>query len=248
MWRIPGPRRLRRVKITRHWRLFFYALVATAAAGVLILWLDPDAAGLYLFGVYSIPGNSIIPVPHEPGLLYFAAYYHPIWIALAGCAGTAVAAFADYGVVEAAMRHPKINGAREARLFKSAVKWLMRWPFATCFVFALTPLPIYVVRVLAPASGYPVWRYVTAITLGRLPRFFAVAWVGYLFPLPGWLLVAMFVLLIAALFVAGKSTSSDGIDDDVTDVAEGEEILVPDLTDPDHPQPGISNTRLPRMS
>lgn len=245
MWRIPGLRRLRRLELSRNWRLFLYALVLTAVVGVVVVTLFPDYAGLYLFGVYAIPSNSIVPVPHEPGLLYFSQFYHPVWIAIAGTLGTGVAAFADYGVVEAAMRHPRINGAREARLFKWAVKWLMRYPFATCFIFSLTPLPIYVVRVLAPAAGYPVWRYVCAIMLGRFPRFFALAWIGYLFPLPGWLLLAMFVALLVALYVASRSTSSEAIEDDAS---IGEEIVVPDLTDPEHPLPDISNSRLPRMT
>jgi membrane protein YqaA with SNARE-associated domain len=227
--------------------MFFYALLITAVFGGLVHWLFTDLSGLFLFWVYSIPSNSIVPVPHEPGLLYFAKYYDPLWIAVAGCLGTGVAAFADYGVVEVAMRHPKINGAREARLFKWSVKWLMRYPFATCFVFSATPLPIYVVRILAPASHYPVGRYVAAIMLGRFPRFYLVAWLGHLFKLPTWSLVAMFVLLIAGLVVASFNTSSDGIDDDEEDL-EGEEILVPDLTDPERPKPGISNTRIPRMS
>jgi membrane protein YqaA with SNARE-associated domain len=242
---------MRRIELGKNWRLFLYALALTALAGVAIVWLAPDFAGLYLFGVYAIPSNSIVPVPHEPGLLYFAQFYHPVWIAIAGTLGTGVAAFADYGVVEAALRHPRINSARQARLFKWAVKWLMRYPFATCFIFSLTPLPIYVVRILAPAAGYPVWRYVCAIMLGRLPRFFALAWIGYLFPLPTWLLVGMFVLLIAALVVASRNTSADRTDrtdDGAGDAAAGEEILVPDLTDPEHPVPGISNSRIPRMS
>jgi membrane protein YqaA with SNARE-associated domain len=246
MWRIPGLRRLRRLELSAHWRLFFYALTLTALAGLLVLWLAPDFAGLYLFGVYAIPSNSIVPVPHEPGLLYFAQFYHPVWIALAGTLGTGVAAFADYGVVEAAMRHPKINGAREARMYKWAVKWLMRYPFATCFIFALTPLPIYVVRVLAPASGYPVGRYVSAIMLGRLPRFFAIAWIGYLFPLPGWFLGALFVALLAVLFLASRSTARSVVDP-AAEVA-GEEIVIPDLTDPDHPRPDISSSQLPRAT
>lgn len=246
MWRIPGLQRLRRFELSKHWRLFFYALALAALVGGLVLWFAPDYAGLYLFGVYAIPSNSIVPVPHEPGLLYFAQFYHPAWIAIAGTLGTGVAAFADYGVVEAAMRHPKINGARQARLYKWAVKWLMRYPFATCFLFSFTPLPIYVVRVLAPASGYPVQRYVCAIMLGRLPRFFAIAWIGYLFPLPGWFLGALFVALIAVLFIASRSTRSGT----TADAAEEpiEEIVIPDLTDPDHPVPGVSSSKLPRAT
>lgn len=225
--------------------MFFFALLLTAAAGPLTIWLYSDLSGLYLFGVYSIPSNSIVPLPHEPGLLYFAKYYHPAYIAVAGTLGSGVAAFADYGVVEAAMRHPKISGAREAKLFKWSVKWLMRFPFATIVLFALTPLPIYVVRILAPASGYPVLRYVLAVMVGRYPRFLAVAYVGHMFHFPTWSLVAMFVAFMLLVIIAGKSTSTIGMKEDAE---EGEELLVPDLTDPDHPKPGVSSTQLPRIN
>ncbi len=217
--------------------MFAYALTACAIAGALIDAFWPRAAGLFIFALYSIPANSIVPVPHEPGLLYFAKYYDPVWIAVAGTVGTAVAAFADYEVVERAMRHPRIRGARETKLYKWSVKWLMRLPFATIVLFALTPLPIYVVRVLAPASGYPVGRYVLALMVGRFPRFLAVAWFGHTFPLPTWFLILLFFVLIGALYLASRKTGNVGLDD--TDLAEdGEELPVPDLTDPDAPKPG----------
>jgi len=226
--------------------MFFVALALAAASGLLIEMLWPRFSGLFLFGLYSIPTNSIIPAPHEPGLLFFARYYEPILIAVAGTLGTAVAAFADYEVVERAMRHPRIRDAREARLFKWSIRWLMRFPFWTIVLFAFTPLPIYVVRVLAPASGYPVWRYVTALMVGRFPRFFLVAWFGHTFPLPTWFLVLLFVVLVAGVWVGSKLSGNAGLDD--TDPAEdGEEIPVPDLTDPDQPKPGVSGTRLPKV-
>ncbi len=247
MWRIPSIKRLRQLKLTHYWRIFFIALTMCAVAGVVIDLVYPDAAGLYIWGIYSIPSNSILPIPHEPVLLYFSKYYDPLWIAVAGTLGTAVAAFADYEVVERAMRHPRIRGAREARLYKLAVRWLMHWPFATIVLFAFTPLPIYVVRVLAPASGYPIRRYVLALMVGRLPRFFVVAWLGHTFPLPSWIYLVMFVMLIGSLVMASKTTGNAGLDD--TDAAEdGEEIPIPDLRDPDDPKPGVSGSRLPKVS
>jgi membrane protein YqaA with SNARE-associated domain len=226
--------------------MFFVALALCALGGTAIMAFWPELSGLFLFGVYSIPTNSIIPAPHEPGLLYFAKHYDPLLIAVAGTLGTAVAAFADYEVVERAMRHPRIRGAREARLFKWSVRWLMRFPFLTVVLFAATPLPIYVVRVLAPASGYPVARYVTALMVGRLPRFYAVAWFGHTFPLPTWFLATLFAVMVSGLYLGSKVTGNAGLDD--TDLAEdGEEIPVPDLTDPEQPKPGVSGTRLPKV-
>lgn len=199
-WNRIASRRRRRA-LTPHWRSVGIALAASAVLGALLLLFLPSASGLFLFGLYSIPSNSMVPVPHEPGLLYFARYYSPFWIALAGTLGTAVAAFADYDLVERGLRHPKIRAARDTRTYQWAVRWLLARPFVTIVLFAATPLPVYVIRVLAPAAGYPVRRYVAAMMVGRFPRFYAVAWLGHVVPIPPWILGLMFAALIASLVV-----------------------------------------------
>ncbi len=230
MWRIPGIRRLRRVRLNRHWRAFFVCLCATALIGALVVWLAPAYDGLFLLGLFAIPSNSIVPIPHEPGILYFAQYYHPLWIAVVGCAGAALVGFADYAIVEAAIRHPKMARTREAKLFQWSVKWMARWPFAIIALFALIPvLPVYVVRVLAPASHYPVWRYILAQTVGRFPRFLALAWLGATIHFPTWALLLMFAILLGALYLSSRSTSSAGLDDDEDPDAD-EELEIPDLS------------------
>lgn len=235
MWRTPSLRRLRRLKLDRYWRAFFIGLTLCAVAGALVVWLAHDYAGLFLLGIYSIPSNSIIPVPHEPAILYFAKFYHPVSIALVATLGTVVVAFADYAIVEAAMRHPRVSGAREARLFRWCVKWMTRWPFAIIVLFTLTPLPIYVVRVLAPATGYPLRRYILALIVGRFPRFLALAYIGYFVPIPGWALLAMFVLLILFMWL-GSRTGGAAAEDDEDEVIDDAVVLdLPDLTDPEHP-------------
>lgn len=195
-------------EISPYWQSFCWALLLCAAAGALLLALKPDAAGIFLFGLYSIPTNSMLPLPHEPGLLYFAKYYHPFWIALAGTLGTAVVAFADYDVVERALTHPRIRSAQGTRVYRWAVRWLMARPFITIVLFSATPLPIYVVRVLAPASGYPLRRYIAALMVGRFPRFYLFAWLGYLYPIPTWVLVVMFVVLIASVLLVTNGDSA----------------------------------------
>lgn len=203
--------RLRR-PLPEYWQRFFWALLGFAVAGAAILYFVPDFAGMFLFSIYSMPANSLLPVPHEPGLLFFAKYYDPAWIALAGCVGTAVAAAIDYPVVKTAFNHPKIRRTRNTRLYRSSVKWLMRYPFMTIVVFAATPLPVYVVRVLAPATGYPLWRYMLATMIGRFPRYFAVAWVGHLVHIPSWVLLGMFLLLVGSLVLGSKTADEVGID------------------------------------
>lgn len=189
----------------RHGRAFVLALGGFGIAGLTVALAAPGFAGLVLFALYSIPSNSMIPVPHEPGLLYFAKLYHPVWIATAGTLGASIVCIADYAVVGAALRHPRMKSASESRLFRWATCWMSRWPFAIITLFALIPLPVYVVRVLAPASGYPLPRYMAAQALGRFPRFLALAWIGHAIQLPTWLLAAMFVVLLAACLIGTRS-------------------------------------------
>ena len=145
-----------------HWRSFYLCLCAIIVAGTVMVLVLPRLAGLFLLGLYCIPTNSIFPLPHEPGVLYFAQFYDPLWIAIAATVASVIMSFADYAMVEAWMRHPRLGAVQHTRLFKWAVRWMKRWPFAIIVLFSLTPLPISVVRILAPASGYPVSRYIAA--------------------------------------------------------------------------------------
>jgi membrane protein YqaA with SNARE-associated domain len=228
-------RRLRRVPLSRYWRMFVVALGVLAALGAALVLLVPDMAGLFLLAVYCIPTNSVIPIPHEPGLLYFARYYDPLWIALAATAGSVVVSFSDYALVEWGMRHPRTQGARETRVFRWAVRWMARAPFWIVVIFSLVPfLPLSPIRILAPASGYPVWRYIGAQIVGRTPRFFALAWLGATVQLPTWAILSLFGIMVLSLAYGSRSAARP----EAEVVAEGavvEAVVVPDLSDPEHP-------------
>lgn len=240
MWHFPSFRRLRQLQLTRRWRAFFLGLCAYAVLGGAVMLAWRELAGAWLLGLYCIPSNSVIPIPHEPAVLYFAKFYSAWWIALAATIGSVIVSFADYALVEAAMRHPRVRGASEARLFRWAVRWMERWPFAIIVLFSLVPvLPISVIRVLAPASGYPLRRYIAAQIVGRFPRFYLLALFGQAVMVPSWLIVAL-GLAMAAVMMAGSLRSPD----EEEQGEEIEEIEVPDLTDPEHPV-AASSTRLP---
>jgi membrane protein YqaA with SNARE-associated domain len=244
VWRPPSLRRLRKLRLTHRWRAFVIALAVYAVLGTAVMLFATDLAGLFLLGLYNIPANSVIPVPHEPGILYFAKFYDPVEIAIAATMGSVIVSFADYALIEAAMRHPRVKGASEARLFRWAVRWMTRWPFFIIVVFSMIPiLPVAVVRALAPASGYPLKRYIAAQVVGRFPRFLMLAWVGQQIMIPTWILVVFTLALLVLMYV----TSSPAPEDDEDD-PEAEEILVPDLSDPEHPIDPSESTRLKAAS
>jgi membrane protein YqaA with SNARE-associated domain len=196
-----------RRELNKYWRAFFVGLCGFAAAGALIVAFAPDLAGVFLCGLYAIPSNSVVPIPHEPGLLFFAKFYDPLWIAVAATLGSAVMCFADYALVTSVLR--RSSRARESRLMRWGVRWMKRWPFAVVVAFSMVPLPVAVVRVLAPAAGYPVGRYVAAQIVGRFPRFYVLALIGHAIAIPTWILVVATIGLTAVLVLAGRRDPDD---------------------------------------
>ena len=82
-----------------------------------------------------------------------------------------------------------------------------RWPFAIIVLFSFTPMPITVIRILAPASGYPIGRYLVAQLVGRFPRFLILAWIGRVLMIPTWGVVAMLAILVLAVYVSSRGPS-----------------------------------------
>jgi uncharacterized membrane protein YdjX (TVP38/TMEM64 family) len=123
--------------------------------------------------------------------LYFARTAAPAVIAAVATAAAALAALLDWHLVRRVFRVRTLDQIRAHRLFVRAERWAKVAPFWTTFGFAALPLPFTIARVLVPLSGYPLPRYVAAVTLGRFPRFFVIASFGMLFDIPSWALAAM---------------------------------------------------------
>jgi membrane protein YqaA with SNARE-associated domain len=170
----------------------------------LIYLLFPRLEPLVLYGLYSVPSNSFLAIPNEPALLWAQTLVgallamSPLVLATVGACGAAAAATLDYAVIGAAFDLPRLDALRQKRLFQAAVSAFNRWPFLTVLAFALLPAPFYIVRVLAPNSGYPLRRYTLAVTLGRFGRYLVVASVGRMFSLPTWVLAGILAVAIAA--------------------------------------------------
>lgn len=204
-------RRLLFHRLNPWWRAFLVALAAYAIAGGVVLALVPDLAGVFLLGAYCIPANSVVPIPHEPAVLFFARFYDPLWIAAAATVGSIIASFADYALVGAAMRHRAFASTRSSRPFQWAMRWMRRFPFAIIVLFSFTPLPISVVRILAPAVAYPIARYVAAQVIGRFPRFLILGYIGHTFVIPTWVLLVMFVALLGSILASARGDDAEDV-------------------------------------
>ncbi len=108
---------------------------------------------------------------------------------LARLAAKAPAA-APHAGSKAYARYVKLVYARVERLAKVA-------PFWTTGLFAGVPLPFWIIRIVIPLSGYPRWRYVVAVMIGRFGRLMVIATFGSIVEIPNELLLALVGLGVA---------------------------------------------------
>jgi ribonucleoside-triphosphate reductase len=124
---------------------------------------------------YSIPGNSFIWLPHEPAVIYAGAIYAPVLVAVVGGGATLIASMIDHALFTRAFRSKELAPLKESRLMRAVVDRFNRWPWWTIVVVAFTPLPFYPLRIVAPLANYPMFGYVSAVVVGRVPRYFLLA-------------------------------------------------------------------------
>ena len=168
------------------------ALVCTLLAWVLY----PEWWRLVGYFWYSIPGNSFVYLPHEPAVLYAGAIYDAWIVAIVGGFATIVACIIDYYVVKKVFELRRVAPVKQTTLYKTAVRYFYWRPWETIAVFAISPLPYYPIRILAPSTNYPLWKYVSANIAGRVPRYYLLALGGAWVPVPTQYLLVMVLFII----------------------------------------------------
>lgn len=209
------------------WRLMAVAVAIAAVALGLSPLVAAHVHAATLFGLYSVPSNSVIPLPHEPGLLYFIPRAAPLDLAVAGALGTLVAAYLDVVVVAWLFSRKTGEAVRRSRSWRVVTRVVMRAPFATVFVTAAVGIPpIQAVRLLVLATDYPLGRYALAAAAGRFLRFYGIASLGRALSPPTWIMttltVAFLVWPVMLLFRAQRKR----LVDDEADLLEVQPVLV----------------------
>ncbi|RMI25503.1 MAG: hypothetical protein D6681_01430 [Calditrichaeota bacterium] len=179
-------------------------LIGLGGLGGMLLWhFLPGERPLIAFALYSIPSNVfILPLPHEPALFYCAKFYVPWVVTLVGALSNVIANYVDYQVLYPLL-HLRSVRARYAdkQIYQKLIGWFRRWPFWILVITSYTPIPFYPFKFLSIADGYPLWKYQAALLLGRMPRYYLLAMVGYAVQPPVWVLIVLGVLLLVLPFV-----------------------------------------------
>ena len=174
------------------------ALVCTLLAWVLY----PPWWRLVLYFWYSIPSNSFVYLPNEPGVLFAAAVYSPWVVAVVGGVATMIACIIDYVVIKKVFELRPVAPVKQTTIYKKAVRYFYWRPWPTIAILAVTPLPFYPIRVLAPSSNYPLWKYTSASVIGRMGRYYLLAIGGSWMHVPPQYLILMVVGMLSTPLLA----------------------------------------------
>jgi membrane protein YqaA with SNARE-associated domain len=180
------------------WRSILLLASLVLAISFLLLKLLPGFHELIFFGMYSIPSQMLISIfPHEPALLYTAKFYSPTAITIAGTIGCCIAGVFDYWLLIPLMNHEVVRPKFENKpLFKKALAFFQKSPFWLLAIAAYIPVPFYPFKFLSIAGKYPLRKYQAALIVGRAPRYFTLAVLGFVLQPPTWILIALFAVLI----------------------------------------------------
>ncbi len=181
-----------------NWKGILLLSSISLGTGFVLIKLYPHYRDLILFGLYSIPSQMLISLfPHEPVLLQTAKYFTPLQICITGAIGCSIAGFLDYWIISPLINHrfirPKLDNTR---LFGKSLRYFAKFPFGILVSAAFSPVPFYPFKFLSIGGNYPLWKYETALIIGRIPRYYLLAILGKALQIPTWVLVAMFVVFL----------------------------------------------------
>ena len=184
-------------------KTLLFALQIIVVAALLVLWLSSESIqkskNLWVLFIYSFPSQFLIPiVTHEPVLLYFGKFYAPLTVALVDIAGTLLTEALNYSVFKYIIDTNFFQKMRHRKTVTKVVELFNRAPFMALLLAGFTPLPFYPFRFLVVMAHYPIWKYLLAVFLSRTPRFYVLALIGQAIKIPDYLIIAIFIILIAS--------------------------------------------------
>ena len=183
------------------WRQIGIWVGISVGAAATTIALASELRHLALLGLYEIP-CQLVSLPLEPYLLYAATLYDVWLVTLVTTLGCAVGGVLDYLVFGPMLAHGSMRPRYEnRRWFHKALALFRKAPFWTLVLTGYTPIPFAPFKLLSIAAGYPVPRYVVALVLARAPRYYLVAWLGYVIQPPGWSMAVLAGVLLAIYVV-----------------------------------------------
>lgn len=177
------------------------AMLALGILGVWLWWYYKIEYPYLTIFFYSIPSNAGISLfPHEPLLVWYGKYIDLWNMALVATAGTVAAAFLDYMFFAPVLNLGYSSKYKSTEKYQKAHKWFYKFPFWSIVVAGFTPIPFFPFKFMVYASKYPIWRYLVAVIIGRLPRYYLLGKAGQFFQIPDWLIISAFLAMFLLVY------------------------------------------------
>jgi membrane protein YqaA with SNARE-associated domain len=187
----------------RRWDIFIRATGLAALICIPLAIYFPSTMPIIWLIVLGVPVTGplspIFPAGFEPLIMEVAKYQPVLVVALAALAVYMYSEYLNWYVYKWILGLKYLKGFVSKKWVMRATEYFARWPFAAVVVFALTPLPVWVVRILAILDDYSLKRYMSAMAIGRFFRVLIYAWIGMKVKAPSSILFA--VALGTALIV-----------------------------------------------
>lgn len=188
-------------------REFVARVVAWGPQGLFLLALL-DGIGVPLPG--GVDFLLVVLSASDPA----SAYQYAAITTLASLAGGLILFYLSRKGGEALLERHTSTG--KGRKFK---RWFQRYGLVTLFIpaFVIVPLPLKVFVICAGALGIPLRAYLLTMLAARVPRFFALAWLGATYGKEAWPwirshawhMAGIALLLFAAIMLGVSYTSAD---------------------------------------
>jgi membrane protein YqaA with SNARE-associated domain len=172
-------------------------LTLAAVAGARAM---PAHARLWFFLPYSFAGNSLVPLPYDPAVVYLGSLY-PLWlVVLIGVVGTVIIEFWNMELLARILSREGTKRFRGHHITRWTLDWYRRAPFLTLVFTCVVPIvPHYPMRVLATLANYPLWKYLLSVTIGRGARYMWLALLGVTLKVPPVLLLIASLAFLAVM-------------------------------------------------
>jgi uncharacterized membrane protein YdjX (TVP38/TMEM64 family) len=215
----------------RRWDAVLWGTGVVGLLGIpIVLYVEPGIP-LVWFSLLSIVANSplspIFPASFEPLIMEASKYSPAIAVTLVGLAVYMYTEYFNWYIYAWVLGRKRLEKFRTHRQVKRFVEYFSRRPVATVIIFAFTPLPFWVARILAILHGMPVRRFMVATAIGRFPRIFFYAWIGDRLQLSGILLLGIAIGAGVVVILIKLAQRRPVLEDTVIDSADEDDEQQP---------------------
>jgi len=122
--------------------------------------------------------------------------FDPVMVAMVGAIGTCVAGLIDYTVITYIFKVEKVAKLKQTKTYKYCARFYNKVAFISLVIAGFTPIPFEPFRFLAAVTKYNRSKYVLSIFIGRAPRYYLLAKLQRMFPIPRSILIGSIPLIL----------------------------------------------------